>query len=112
MKHSERSAELCGWAVVENGAQRAKQTSDSRAADPAANTGTSPFLAPFVSDVPVNAMTNSTSKLVGPRAFYLAGWRMNTKFSEAFLMMVPEARRGYEWLRLLAQQAERVQRKL
>ena len=41
----------------------------SRAEDPFANTGTnSPFLAPFVSDVPINATAASTPKLIGPRA--------------------------------------------
>ncbi len=41
----------------------------SRAEDPFANTGTnSPFLAPFVSDIPADAMTASTPKGVGPRA--------------------------------------------
>jgi hypothetical protein len=42
---------------------------ESRAEDPAANTGTnSPFLAPFVSDVPLDSTTNPAPKLVGPRA--------------------------------------------
>ena len=42
---------------------------ESRAEDPTANSATNTaFLAPFVSDVPVNASTNSTAKAVGPRA--------------------------------------------
>jgi hypothetical protein len=42
---------------------------DSRAEDPSANSGTnSPFLAPFVSDIPTTAATNSSPKLIGPRA--------------------------------------------
>ena len=42
---------------------------DSRAEDPTSNNGTnSPFQAPFVSDVPPNAATAPTAKLVGPRA--------------------------------------------
>jgi hypothetical protein len=49
-------------------------TFQSRAENPVANNGTnSPFLAPFVSDVPATATTNGTPKLVGPRATVFPG---------------------------------------
>ena len=47
---------------------------ESRAEDPAANTGTNAsFLAVFVSDVPLTAATSSTAKQVGPRALVFPG---------------------------------------
>jgi len=47
---------------------------DSRAEDPSANSGTNnTFLAPFVSDVPSTASTNSTAHIVGPRALVFPG---------------------------------------
>jgi len=47
---------------------------ESRAEDPSANTGTnSSFLAPFVSDITVDATTSSVAKLVAPRALAAPG---------------------------------------